>query len=722
MDDEKDLTKTRALTELEPLQEEAKKEVEKKEIEVENPEFVDSEEVTKEFTIEEKDKKKKENIIDKFKKLPKKTKIIIIVSSVIVLLLIIGLILFLVLRKPKEEDDTPKEEVIVNESTYTYKNGTLIIYDSAKNTLGEYECTNKDEELCYVAYYENNLDDFNTMEIYKEDEILLDRSTNYGDLIFIYDNPEAKDGEITLYNLKDKEEVAKYKNIKKVNEELAIVNDDNYKLVSLKDNKVTTIAEDYTYMAYEDDFKSDRVVGSKDDKYYLLDFNGKVLTSKLDSNVVMYSNSYIVLRNSDAYKVVDYQNKAILEDAEYALLYDKFIVSIEDQKLYLKSYEGFNYNLDGVKLSTRSYKPTKKYDKDNNLVSEEEAFNLEVNGNTIVVHKEDGDKTIDLLEGENSKAKNYYSYYDGKLYFYSDEEKKELIGTYPCENKNTSTNSDGIFSTCDVAIQSNFSNNYKTSDTSFGLVPIYYNRFVFVSDNSNLTSEDSKVIYLYDLKNKRKLGSYSEVDAGTKENFGNVNVDTNILAKNKDGKFGMITLESSGVSATYRSDYNFKVTKMERFGKDVIVLKDGKWEVLSSDGTSKGGFNGKILDYLDKYYLIEDNGKVRVYNLEGLKDIGKDGYDYVKLTTSFYVYVNNGNLGVKNYEGSSLLLDDEEVTIPVAVTDYNKNLRISIVGSKGTITILNGNGETLETHTFSTKVNTWEPDKPVDDTEENDAD
>ena len=188
MEREEDLTKTRALTDLEPLQEELKEE--KKEIEVENPEFVDSEEVTNEFTIE--DKKKKESIIDKFKKLPKKTKIIIIVSVVVVLLLVIGLILFLVLRKPKEEEE-PKEEVIVNESNYTYKNGTLIIYDKDNNTIGEYECTNKDEELCYVAYYENNLDDFNTTELYKEDEIVLERSTNYGDLVFIYDNEEAKD-------------------------------------------------------------------------------------------------------------------------------------------------------------------------------------------------------------------------------------------------------------------------------------------------------------------------------------------------------------------------------------------------------------------------------------------------------------------------------------------------------------------------------------------------
>ncbi len=709
MEKEKDLTKTRALTELEPLKEEKE---EKEEIEIENPEFLDSEEVTKEFTIE--DKPKKENLLTKFKKLPKKTKIIIIVSSVVVVLLIIGLILFFVLRKKPSQNDSPKEEVIIEESNYTYKNGTLIIYDSEDNVLGEYECQNKEEDLCYVAYYSNNLDDFNKTEIYKEDELLLERSINYDSLIFIYDNPEAKDGDITLYNLKDEKELATYTDIKKVNEELVIVNDDNYTLVSLKDNKITPLTTDnYEYMAYESSFKSDRIVVGKNSNYYLIDFTGKVLTSKLDYKIVMYNNSYLVLRNSDAYKVVDYQNKSLLEDAEYATLYDKFIVSIEDQKLYLKSYEGFGYNLEGIKLNTRDYKPTKKYDKDNNLLEEKNPYTLEVNGNTVVVHLDNSEKTIDLLEGENSKAKNYYSYSDGKLYFYSDEEKKELLGTYPCDNKNTFTNSDGIFSTCDVATQSNFSNNYKSSDTSFGLVPIYFNRFVFVSDNSNLSSSDSKVIYLYDLKNKRKLGSYSEVDAGTKENFGNVNTDTNILAKNKDGKFGMITLKSNGVSATYRNDYNFKVDKMERFGNDVITLKDGKWEVLSSDGTAKGGFSGKILDYLDKYYLIADNNKVRVYNLEGLKDIGKTGYDYVKLTTNFYVYVDDNNLGVKNYQGNSLLFDDNSITIPISVTDYNKNLRISIVGDKGTITILDGEGKTLETYNFDTKSSSYEDEESV---------
>ena len=100
MDEEKDLTKTRALTELDALNEE-----EVTSPKIDNPEFVESEEVLNELATkeepdpnqsegEENKDDKKENLIEKFKKLPKKTKIIIIVSAVLVLLLIIGLILF----------------------------------------------------------------------------------------------------------------------------------------------------------------------------------------------------------------------------------------------------------------------------------------------------------------------------------------------------------------------------------------------------------------------------------------------------------------------------------------------------------------------------------------------------------------------------------------------------------------------------------------------------
>ena len=723
MDEEKDLTKTRALTELDTLNEE--KVTHPK---IDNPEFVESEEVLKEFATKEEaeeekkedaEKKdgKKENLIEKFKKLPKKKKIIIIVSAVVVLLLIIGLILLFVLRKPKDDkkDDEPTEDVILTESNYTYKNGVLEILDKDQEVLGKYECENKDEELCYVAFYENNLDDFNTTLVYQEDEIYKERSTNYQDLVFIYDNEKETDGKITLYNLKDNEKVNTYDGLKKVNDELVIVKEeDKFKVVSLKDNKVSTIIDDnYTYLAYEDDFKTDAIVAGKNGSYYLLDFQGKALASKLDSNIVMYNNKYLVLRKSDAYNVVNYKNEIIVEDAEYAVLYDKFIAMVDNGKLYLKGYDKESYNLDGIKLASRNYRSTKKYDKDNNLIEEETPFTLEINSNTVVVKVKDTEKTIDLLEGMNSKNKEYYSYSDGKLYFYSDKEKTELLGSYPCTNKNTFENANSAFEACDVATQSNLSDNYKVANNiSSGVAPIIYNRFVFISDNSKITSNNSKVIYLYDLKNNKKLGTYSEIDLGVKDGFGFLENDINILAKNTDGKYGMITLKSNGVSATYRSDYNFKVDKMERFsGTSVIVLKDGKWEILDTNDITSGGFAGKIMDNLNEYYVIADSSKVKAYSGKTQVE-NTSSYDYIKLSNNFFVYITNGTVGIKTYKGEDLLFDGDKTTMPININNYNNGLRIAITGEDATLTIVNAEGATVATYKFKTTVKKEEPVTP----------
>lgn len=168
------------------------------------PEVTDPEDGKK-----KKKKEKKPKGPSKWSQLSKKQKVTMIVCGVILLLVIVVILLyFLVFKKDDEEENKKPEEpvVIVEKDNYRYEDGWLVFLGENDEELGEYECTNKDEELCYVAYYSNE-DDFdvnknvyeNGIPVEFRSDIILD---NY---VFIYDNTETEDGNVLLYNIESKE-------------------------------------------------------------------------------------------------------------------------------------------------------------------------------------------------------------------------------------------------------------------------------------------------------------------------------------------------------------------------------------------------------------------------------------------------------------------------------------------------------------------------------------
>ena len=107
-------------------------------------------------TIKESSKQTKQKKPSKWSSLSKKAKIIIIVSIVLVVLIIaFVLIYFLVLKKDDNKDNYKEPTVVIEKDNYKYEDGKLIFIDSNKNELGIYECTNKNENICYVAYFSN---------------------------------------------------------------------------------------------------------------------------------------------------------------------------------------------------------------------------------------------------------------------------------------------------------------------------------------------------------------------------------------------------------------------------------------------------------------------------------------------------------------------------------------------------------------------------------------
>ena len=196
----------------------------------ENEEITKTQYDLKEIEDNNKSKKKDKKVKkpSKWSMLPKKTRIIIIVSIVLVLLIIIGVLLyFFVFRDRTPEEKRPEDPVvIVEKDNYRYEDGFLVILDEDKNELGTYECSNKNEELCYVAYYSNE-DDFDTNKRVYENGVPVDiRSDIFNDLyVFIYDNTTKEDGNVILYDLENNENIGEYELVKEINEEKVIVKD-----------------------------------------------------------------------------------------------------------------------------------------------------------------------------------------------------------------------------------------------------------------------------------------------------------------------------------------------------------------------------------------------------------------------------------------------------------------------------------------------------------------
>ena len=693
--EDKELEKTKALNELEMLEE---KDDNVEDLILDNMDSTNNDEVLDEVpTIQE--EVKTEN-----QKMDKKKKIMIIGGIIVFVLLILGIVLYFVLNKKEEknnEEEKP-EDVVLVESNYTYKNGVLTIFDKEEKEIGTYECHNKDEELCYVAFYENNEDEFNTSVIYVDDELYLERSTNYQDLIFIYDSSKDKP-EIVLYDLAKKEEIDKYTGLKKVNDNFVIVKkNDIYVGLKIENNTIQEVISGYDYLTHNENLENDYLIAGKNNVYYLLDLTGREMTKGISGQIVGFNDTYLVVKNNDTYKVVDYNGEDYLGGFSFIELYDDFVAVVEDGKLYLRGYGNTYYNMNGIKLNNNNYRRIKKYN--NKELSEEYAYKLEVNNEIVTITLDNNEKkTIDLLEGKNSEIKKYYSYLDGKLYFYSDEAKENLIGSYSCDNKNTFNEVNGKFNSCDLAIQSNFSDNYKVAVKSSGYVPIYFNRFVFISDNSSLSN--NKSIILYDLVDKKTLGSYSEVDAGIiVKDISMVSNESNVICKNKDNEYGMITITNSGISAYYDNTINFKVIKMERLGNEVIVeYSDKKWQALYSKNTGSMKFDGKIMNYNDNYFVIKSNDQVKLYDGYG-KIVDDNTYDYIDLLNVLYVAVKDDKAYIKNYQGKDIVGEGISLNSNNYYdTDYPA-FKISIQGTSGLIEVLNSDLKTYTPINFSTVV------------------
>lgn len=644
-------------------------------------------------TDDEADKKGKER-----KKLNKKQKILISVAGVLVLLIIIGIIVLANVKANKKKEDPKKEEeqpVIMADNFY-YKEGKLYILDKDEKEIGTYECQNKDSELCYLAY-NNYADTLDVPKVLDENgKTKVERVPVYNnDYIFVADNPEGTglgNQNIILYSLSQKKEIETYTDVKAYDGDYLIIADakNNYGLIKIGDKVNEIIKPSYENLYMLD--KADNLIAKKGNGYVVINKNNKVLSKVIETteDLKYYTNKLIVTEDLGKYTAYDYDAKIITGDYDFITARDNYLFLInENKEMFIIDSEGSKYNEEGIKLYNDNYVTSYIYDKDGKLTSTNQAFKIEVDSDelNILVYtkdfKEDKYNTINLNEGRNNKKLAYYSYFNGKLYFYDDLTKLNLLGTYTCTNKNTVSNTDGKLGSCYQALMGN-------SDNFNNVIPIFNKRYVFIFDTN---------YNLYDLVEGKNKGVYLTVNdflPSLKEGEPFVSGSYDVIAVNNKNKSGMISIAATKVAGKYGFNYN----SLTRLG-DYIVANNAanKYQIIYDESTASVEYNYNIVGYINKgsYVKLFDkaNSKYYVYDDKG-KKVGKDSYAYVELYDDFYAGVlNDKTLKIYDYEGK--IISSKDVTI--VSTDYlgsKPAFKVTKNGNSFVVSILK-NGSYVET-------------------------
>lgn len=585
--------------------------------------------------------------------LTKQKRLIFILATVLVVLLIVIGILFLT-NKDKKDVKDKKPDVIVDNDFYRYENGTLVFLDKDNKEIGKYKCKNDDQTKCYVAF-QSNEDDF-TGDLYVDDQgNKLDVRTKIinNNYVFIVDNKKGSSDDIILYSIKSKSNADEYKLVKtsNINKNYVVLKDkDNkYGVLDLSDeNPKVLINFVYDYVGMiNNEMANKYVVLLKNNKYYVADFTEKLLSGGLNQKIVEYNDQFIVTKDGEnKYQIYDYDDNKLQSDSFlFIKLNDIYYAAVKDTGIFVYDKDGTKYNETPIGLSSNTYNRTYILDANNQVISNEVAFEISTNDDFITITRGKAIDSLSIKEASVNKEHPYINYYNGILYFYSDEAKTSLIGKYTCKNRNTS----GSLDLCNIATSISISNNELTYKVGAGKVAILNNRFVFIKDSLSTGN-----IYLYDLKNNQKMGPYNDIEAfdltSDKESVKNIN-GAYVIAKNKNNQFGLLKINDKSVDVLLSFDY----AEMEKEGEYFLVKKSGgSYNLVNQSGNVlTKDISNKIVAYNENYLLTKSSGGYTVYNYNGEK-IDQTVYSYVKLASNYYVGITDNNLGIYKYNNPSV--------------------------------------------------------------------
>lgn len=633
--------------------------------------------------------------------LKKKIKKILIIVGIVAAVIIVVLVIVLLVKGNGKDNkksnsgvttqEKENEEAPVIVDNYYYKEGKLYLLDRTDKVIGEYECINKDEKLCFVAYNEN-ADDFDINTHFNEkNEVKKQRLSIYNDdYVFIFDNKNQSSKSIVLYSLKDKTTKETYLDVKAFDDNYVIVEDtsNKYGLIQIKDTINEIIKPSYDGLGMIDGEAN--LVAKKGNDYVIISKDNKELSAKISgaNKIKKYNDKLIVTQNGKDYSVYSYKGDLIVGGYSFATIADKYIGLVNSKKLYIRDIDNNKYNEAAIDLKNSYYVHRNIYNDDNKLDYVLASFSINAKSNEIevvVYEKEMKDGEYKHLELNTIAVNNnykYMNYFNKVLYFYSDEAKEKLIGSYTCSNENVIDDSN-LLKTCLPASDTIYEDNEITpKENRNSMVPIINNRFVFVADGTNS-------VILYDLVDKKTMGKYASVNTYTPNNdnvLSHYNGKKNVVALNKNGSYGMINIDGSNATSVY----SFKYNKIEKMGDYFLAEdKDNKWMVLYSSTSTSSMYPGKIVNFTKdrKYFKILKDSKYYVYDANG-KNISTDTFKEVTLYDSYFLGVNSSNeLYLYSYEGTKITKDSLK---PSSSCNLDTKYKISYKDNVYKIQICNG--------------------------------
>ena len=231
---------------------------------------------------------------------------------------------------------------------------------------------------------------------------------------------------------------------------------------------------------------------------------------------------------------------------------------------------------------------------------------------------------------------NHDFFYNGKLYFYLDN---ELKSTYDC-------------STCTLVTTTIDDGDYHTKYYDGGNKiqnPVLNNMFAIFSENGSVN--------LYLLVTNAVLTSYETIKTY------NIDEVNNLILVKKTGLWGILNINDVSKNVDNRYDYLAAPAHLIDGKLDMgqLIAKNGDdWLIITSDGTTvHKSINGEIVDFNSNYYITYADDLYHVYDytdnefldsLEKLDISILDNYVFIMLRDRIAVFssLSEGTLKVIN--------------------------------------------------------------------------
>jgi hypothetical protein len=598
--------------------------------------FVNEENKDKQKVLEKKVKEKKPH-----KSLSKKQKIIIgVIAGIIVLAAVIVILILFVFPK-KEKKEEPKEDIVIVKDNYKYENGSLVFQDKSNRTIGSYDCIIKDDKSCFVSKLDYSKDTFERiLSVDKEGkEITKNTKFYFNNFVFIND-----DNKMFLFDIKAKKNILDVKTVKTYGTEKELVVFENpegkYGVIEINQEGFNYIIRpSYDYLGIINTKLVYLLAYDKEEKY-IINNDDKKISKNIFADVKSVNDKYIVALKNNKYNLYSYDFEELISDYDYIGLHDDIISVVKKNRLYLYDSDLNKLYEEGIRLDNSDY--VKKYIyEDNKLIETKKSYEITSKNNVVAVVAGDTSKSINMYEGVVSSNYEFVNYFDGKLYFYSDLDCTDLIGTYTCNNKNTIDSSDVLLKNCYVY------------ENESGYSGIYNSDYVFIYDN--MIADDSN-IYLYSLKEKKVKGTYSELEFINSEDIGNrirsiYTSSSHMIVKaatgTNKGNYGVIEITSNKVTGKLP----FKYKSIEKEKDYYVTLSNDGLYTLYNDKFLKSSYDFNYIKYYDNYYAGIINNKLNIYKYGNIQKILSD--DVPVTNNDFTISFNNGyiiTVGDNTYE------------------------------------------------------------------------